>query len=108
MDEVYGYKVFRLKRNGELGPLFINRQQDVPKGVWLTAEDHPTPGYAHRPGWHATEEMHAPHLKMHLASGEVRVWVRVLLRGVKRYQRPDAQGREWILARELKVLEVLT
>lgn len=107
MDEMIGYKVLRLKRNGKLGPLFINRQQDVPLGEWLEAEDHPTPGYAHRPGWHATEEQKAPHLKMNLASGERRVWVRVLLRGITYYQRPDTQGAYWIIAKEMKVLEVL-
>ena len=42
------YKLFKLRADGTLGPLFINRQQVVPIGEWLEAETHPTQGYAVR------------------------------------------------------------
>lgn len=57
-----GYKLFRRRANGTLGPLFINRRLVVPVGEWLTAEEHPTNGYAYRPGWHACLTPSATHL----------------------------------------------
>jgi hypothetical protein len=107
MDEVIGYKLFRLKPNGRLGPLFINRRQDIQLGTWLPAESHPTKGFAVRPGWHAALQPCAPHLKESLASGERRVWVRVRLRGTKLYPRPESQGGTWVLAEELMVEEIV-
>ena len=46
------YKLLRIRKDGSIGPLFINQKQRVPIGEWLDAEDHPTSGFAHRPGWH--------------------------------------------------------
>lgn len=106
MEAVIGYKMFRLRKDGTLGPLFINKNQVVPVGVSLHAEDHKTKGYAHRPGWHATLKPEAPHLKLDVKSGK-RVWAKVALRGVKYYDRPESQGGTWVLADELMVLEVL-
>lgn len=107
MDEIIGYKLFRTGRDGSLHPLFINRNAVIHMGEWLPAESHPTPGFAFRPGWHACFQPVAPHLKMNLASGERRVWCRVALRGTTKYDRPESQGGSWVLAKELKVLEVL-
>lgn len=98
-----GYKLFRLRRDGSLGPLFINRRQRIAPGEWLEAEEHPTKGYAYRPGWHACLRPVAPHLR----SGGDRVWARVELDDVTLYDRPESQGGTWVLARRLKVTEVL-
>lgn len=76
----------------------------VPLGVWLPAEDHPTKGFAFRPGWHAAPRPHAPHLKVTCE----RVWCRVELEDVKPFVRPEIQGGQWYLAQRMKVLEVLT
>jgi hypothetical protein len=62
------------------GSLFINRGTEIPTGRWLSAENHPTRGFANRPGWHCTASPNAPHLK---------------------------QGGEWLLARRMMVLEEL-
>jgi hypothetical protein len=97
-----GYKLFRIRKDGTLGPLFINARLRVPVGEWLEAEDHPTKGYAHRPGWHAAATPCAPHL-----SEKGRVWCKVELEGVRRYPRPESQGGEWLLADRLRVLEVM-
>jgi len=51
------YKLLKLRKDGSLGPLFINRKQKIPIGKWLTAECHPTKGYALRPGWHTTSKL---------------------------------------------------
>lgn len=93
------YKLLRLRKDGTLGPLFINRRQVIPLGEWLTAEDHPTPGYAHRPGWHAAAQPVAPHL-----SKRGRVWAEVELEDAQQLKRPASQGSTWYLAKRMKVL----
>lgn len=93
------YKLLRLRRDGTLGPLFINRTQVIPVGKWLQAEDHPTKGYAHRPGWHTTSEPIAPHLSM-----KGRIWCKVRIEDYTSLKRPAAQGGEWLLAKKMKVL----
>jgi hypothetical protein len=45
-----GYKLFRKRKDGTYGPLFINRSQKILQGETYHAEDHPTKGYAYRPG----------------------------------------------------------
>lgn len=97
-----GYKLFRRRKDGTLGPLFINARQRVPVGEWMAAEEHPTPGFAYRPGWHATTKPIAPHL-----SEKGRVWAEVTLRGVKKYNRPESQGGTWLLAKALRVDRIL-
>lgn len=92
----------RLRKDGSLGPLFINRKQRVPVGPWLAAEAHPTKGFALRPGWHATGAPVAPHL-----SPRGRVWCQVDLKGVTKLQRPHSQGSEWFLATHMRVRKVL-
>lgn len=99
------YKLFRRRKDGTLGPLFINAGQRIPLGEWLPAEDKPTKGFAHRPGWHATLLPDAPHLKM----TEGRVWAEVELWGpITRFGRPASQGGAWLLCTgALKVIKVL-
>lgn len=97
------YKLFRIRKDGSLGPLFINRRLRIPVGVWLPAEDHPTKGYAQRPGWHCVAEQKAPHLK----KKEDRVWCKVSVRDYTEFSRPDSQGGLWYLANQLKVEEII-
>lgn len=100
--KITGYKLFRQRRDGTLGPLFINRRQRLEVGKTYAAEDHPTKGFAHRPGWHVCSERRAPHL-----SERGRVWARVEISGVTEYPRPECQGGLWFTAQRMKVLEVL-
>lgn len=102
MKEVTGYKLFRVRKDGTLGPLFINAALRVPMGEWMPAEEHPTKGFAFRPGWHAMATPEAPHL-----SEKGRAWFKVKLRNVTVYERPGAQGGKWYLAREIKVIEAV-
>ena len=46
------WKLFSLKKDGSIGPLFINKKQRLTPGVWYEAEEHKTKGFAFRPGWH--------------------------------------------------------
>ncbi len=97
-----GWKLFRLRKDGTLGPLFINARLRVPAGVWLKAEAHRTVGFAYRPGWHVCSEMNAPHL-----SKRGRVWARVSIKGVTRHQRPASQGGLWYTAKWLRIEGVI-
>lgn len=93
------YKLLRVRRDGTLGPLFINRKQVIPFGEWLKSEDHKTPGYAHRPGWHVAPTPHAPHLSL-----KGRVWCRVEIKDFTELKRPESQGGTWWLAKFMQVV----
>lgn len=97
---IRAYKLLRVRKDGSLGPLFINARQRIPLDVWLPALDVPTKGYAHRPGWHACSRPRAPHLSL-----RGRRWFEVELKGAKRIERPASQGGVWYLARAMRVLE---
>jgi hypothetical protein len=93
------WKLFRVRRDGTMGSLFINRRQILEPGRWMKAEPYPTRGYAFRPGWHATAKKSAPHL-----SKRGRVWREVELSGVQVIERPRGQGGTWYLAKHMKIL----
>jgi hypothetical protein len=101
--KMIGFKLFRLRKDGSLGPLFINRKLVIKDSEWLPAEDHPTPGYQHRMGWHVMAEPKAPHLT---SQKETRVWKVVEIEDVVEYTRPASQGGKWFLAKRMKVLGV--
>ena len=93
------YKLFKKRKDGTIGPLFIGRTQRIPIGEWLEAEDIPTKGYAHRPGWHAGVEPNAPHL-----TEKGRTWYEVEVEDFYTFKRPTHQGGEWIIADRMKVV----
>ena len=96
-----GFKLFTLYKDGSIGPLFINKRLRLDLGEWYEAEDHPTKGYAHRPGFHVCARPIAPHL-----SKTGRVWGKVDIEDYVVYQRPIRQGGIWYLAKRMKVLEL--
>ena len=102
------YKLFRLRKDGTLGSLFVNRNAVLPMGVWLNASgSYPHPRLALRPGWHCCGEMRAPHIKMRLKNGEQRVWARVIMSpGARPDKRPESQGGLWWLAPRIQILEI--
>lgn len=95
------YKLVRLRKNGTLGPLFINRKQVFHIGEWMEALDVPTKGYAHRPGFHVTRSKNAPHL-----SKKGRVWVSVEVKDFEEIVRPENQGGVWWLAKWMRVVKI--
>jgi hypothetical protein len=99
---VKAYKLLNVRADGTIGPLFINRRQRIPIGEWIRAEDHPTKGYAHRPGWHTTSRPEAPHL-----TEEGRSWYEVEVLGVTKFDRPQSQGGTWFIAEHMKVVRAL-
>lgn len=79
MKTEYGYKLFE-RKGDQIFPLFIDKSSPVPVGEWIPAENHPTKGFAKRPGWHIGMIPDAPWLKgangkykSRFAKGE-RVW----------------------------------
>ena len=48
-----GYKLFEMRDDGKLFPLFIGKNEETVMNEWVMAEivEH-HPGFAHRPGWH--------------------------------------------------------
>ena len=97
-----GYKLFRMRKDGSLGPLFINRRQRLMVGVKYAAEAHKTAGYAFRPGWHICSEKNAPHL-----SKKDRVWAKVWVENYTEHIRPENQGGLWYTADLMEILEIL-
>ena len=96
------YKLCRLKKTGEITPLFINKSQPLPFNDWLEAESHPTKGFKVRPFWHCTSEPIAPHL-----SKKGRVWVLLEMEDYEEFQRPNSQGGLWYLSKRVKLLKIL-
>jgi hypothetical protein len=47
-----GYKLFRKRKDGTYGSLFINQRKKYIAGQEYLAESHPTNGYAFRPFFH--------------------------------------------------------
>ena len=59
-----GFKLFEQNANGDLFPLFINKNIPTPMNEWIEAENKPTKGFAARPGWHISMDTpDAPWLK---------------------------------------------
>ena len=53
MKVAKGYKLFEMRDDGKLFPLFIGKTEETIMDEWIMAEivEH-HPGFAHRPGWH--------------------------------------------------------
>jgi len=94
------FKLFRVRRDGTLGSLFINASAVVPIGQWLKAEHHHhVKGFAYRPAWHCVHQPVAPHMSM-----EGRAWFEVEIEDYEDFRRPGAQGGLWFLAQRMMVI----
>ena len=96
------YKLCRQLKNGDIKPLFINKNKKLPFNEWVEAECHPTKGFKVRPFWHCTSAPVAPHL-----SKQNRVWVKIEMENFEEFQRPEAQGGLWFLAKRIKLIEIV-
>lgn len=99
------YKLFRERKDGSITSLFINKTRTLQYYEWMDAENFPTKGFAERPGWHCTAEPVAPHLKMKLKSGEVRVWKKIMMEDFTEFKRPENQGGLWFLAKRMMIVD---
>jgi len=53
MEIKTGYKLFEMRKDGKLFPLFIGKKKETQMNKWIPAEiimEHK--GFSHRPGWH--------------------------------------------------------
>jgi hypothetical protein len=96
------YKLVRIRKDGTLGSLFINKKAILPLNTWIVAENYPTKGFAQRLGWHCTLLPIAPHL-----STVGRVWIKAEIEDYSFYKRPESQGGTWVLANKMKIVGVL-
>lgn len=97
------YKLFRKRKDGSLGSLFINKRARYPLGQQLAAENYPTKGFTVRPGWHCCATKYAPHL-----STKNRVWCKIEIEdNAKVHRRPAFQGSWWYCAKFMTILEEL-
>ena len=100
------YKLIKVRKDGTLGPLFIDASRRLPVGEWLEAEAVKRKGFAFRPGFHCCEKPIAPHLKERLSSGEVRKWFVVEIEDYRAETRPANQGN-WYVANRMKIIKPL-
>ena len=108
------YKLLRVRKDGTLGPLFVERTRVLPVGGYLEARmDIEPKALATRPGWHCTSKPEAPHLKTD-PKNEDRQWWKVEIPDVgcedgrvwtQEIHRPEAQGGLWFLTSYMKLIE---
>lgn len=96
-----GYKLFRVRKDGSLGSLFINKKQKLELGKTYNAKNVPTKGFKIRPGWHICAHPFAPHLSL-----KDRRWFQVRFEGkIQHHLRPYSQGGLWYTASKLTILK---
>jgi len=100
--KMQGYKLFRRRKDGSIGPLFINKRQRINIGVEYPYEECLTKGFKFRPGWHICRQPFAPHL-----SKRDRVWAEVDFTLMDVMDRPASQGGVWYLGSTLKVKKLI-
>jgi hypothetical protein len=100
VNTLIAYKLLKRRKNGTLGPLYINRVQIIRLNEWLTAEAHRTKGYKYRPGWHCCHTPHAPHIK----TKPERIWAMVEIKKFEEFNRPIGQGGLWYIAQQMKII----
>jgi len=96
------YKLFRVRKDGAIGSLFINAQARYTTDVWMEARPFRKKGFQFRPGWHSMCEPKAPHLSI-----KGRAWYLVEIDQYSIEQRPASQGGEWYLSDRLRIVRPL-
>jgi hypothetical protein len=94
------FKLFRVRKNGSISSLFINKKRILELDKWLEAGEFPTKGFKLRPGWHCTNSPNAPHLSL-----KNREWYIVLMKDFTVEKRPLSQGGIWYLAKWIKIIK---
>ena len=138
MKIAIGYKLFEMRDDYKLFPLFIGKTKETPMNEWIMAEGIPTKGFAPRFGWHIGKDLpSAVHLMSydgtyHSQRGKrfKRVWAEVqycadidyteeALRTKKKcftdklpingyYLFKENNNAVWIIADRIKVIRILS
>jgi hypothetical protein len=93
------YKLFKIRKDGSIGSLFMNPARKLPINEWLKAEGFHKKGFKYRPYWHTMPTPHAPHL-----SGKNRGWYKVEIKNYTKMERPSNLGKYWYLAKQIRIL----
>ena len=96
------YKLFKLRKSGQISSLFINKQAIYPLKTWLRAFTFPTEGFVCRGGWHCMSKKSAPHL-----SKKNRIWAEIEIKDFEILNRSKHQGGKWYLAKWIKINKLL-
>lgn len=99
---ITAFKLMRLRKNGTLGPLFIDASAVIPVGEFIRARPVRKKGFKFRPGWHTVSRPVAPHL-----SKKGRVWVKVWISEYQPHNRPASQGGLWYTSNFMMIREVI-
>lgn len=106
------YKLFKIRKDGTLGSLFIGASKVLPIGIEMQAEkdllvsENLKRKFTYRPFWHATSLPKADHLKIDAIVK--RVWAEVDIKEFTELKRPDYQGGKWFLAERLTIKKILS
>ena len=101
-----GYKFFRWKKDG-LAPLFVNKKDRYNFNEWIQAENAKPKDLKERPGFHCC---YYPELVEHIklkGTDRYCFHVQYIPKDGRAIERPRNQGKTWILAKYLKVVESL-
>ena len=102
-SHIYAYKLFRVRKDGSIGSLFINPKERYELNSWMTAKPYKRDGFQFRPGWHSLNEPKAPHLSL-----KGRAWFLVKISSYTTHTRPVSQGGKWFLSNKLSIVRPLS
>ena len=105
--KMIAYKLLRVRKDGSIGPLFVNRNCRMPIGEWVEAIDGKPKSLKNRPGFHCTHAPEAGHILLKLKSGEERRWYKVEIEDYYEFPRPKNQGGMWFIAKRMRIIEEL-
>lgn len=102
LNMVLAYKLFKKRKDGSLGSLFVNARAKLGLDEWYRAKNYRPKTLKERPGFHCLPEPKAPHL-----STKGRVWCEVEIKDFTTLDRPESQGGKWLLANHLRIVREL-
>lgn len=97
------YKLFKKRKNGSYGSIFIDKKKELKLDEWYDAELHETKGFLPRLGYHCLPTANVPHL-----STKGRVWLKVEIKDYEILNRPASQGGKWLIAKKIKLLNEIS
>lgn len=105
MKGTIAFKLFRVRKDGTIGSLFIGRGQRYPTYDWLKAKNKRKlpKGFVRRAGFHSCALPYAPHLSL-----KGRQWYYVLIHDIQVHNRPRSQGEKWYTSKYMMVLAPLS
>ena len=101
------YKIMRVKTDGMLYPIGVNRYRSYNVGEWYDAEHIESRKYKTKKGFYGFEKPSSKRYKESLRRGEKRVWVECETEDCELYYHP-MDGETWMIAQRMKILRALS